>query len=732
MLEWTNGDKHPDASACRLKISLATAASRQQMPVPWNENEQYKTYLRCLSLISADCRLQLEEEKYFLDGLDHTENEVLNRLSVIKAAERPRSKELVVEVSFRKSETSQCFDALVDDTCLKSGNTAVAGGSLSLSSYTPPADGFGTGSLRYLNQLVGKNELSLTGISVSGILGTSSSSSFCGFVLCYELLCGHLRLKILEGDSPKYLGNMLFRALPLKETLQRGILCSILRVLLRNPEVGDELPGYFSEFMKNKEAHDSKTPTGFFGQVQGMFQGSFDSAKQNAAFLESVCKVLLEKNKARPLIGPFQSNSYIPSTTIRILFEGADFSEARNVCYLISGLTIPDKAKISCSERHFSPVDLGDGLKFESDAVFALSSAPLKSIGLEKYIRDIRAIQAPQDPEGGTSDISKLRNDFFALFQIQNSPACLSQNSQGIVDRLARDWDLSRRIEQLKIPNELLGFFEADIKKILVESQQIAEAKARIRKLRDALQSLYDADISHSQRCIDALLSTTRTASSDSDSLPKALFSLAHHAGQAPCCSFEFFAGLILDKDFDTRLTEINPFLNPNLVVSLENLLVGALLCLSRAGLAARGLAMTTEVNDFLERLSNRSETDRASLFDDLSLKCTALAELLATRRGYTKVEAGGKATYDPRFLLFEFTSNVILRDAQIALINRFVAAFQAGGSLCHQLIMGAGKTTVIAPLLSLILGTSSRLVVQVPRDILMVFRSKELFFDNT
>lgn len=34
-LRLLNDDQHPDAHACRLKISLATLASRDKMPVDW-------------------------------------------------------------------------------------------------------------------------------------------------------------------------------------------------------------------------------------------------------------------------------------------------------------------------------------------------------------------------------------------------------------------------------------------------------------------------------------------------------------------------------------------------------------------------------------------------------------------------------------------------------------------------------------------------------------------------
>lgn len=44
-------------------------------------------------------------------------------------------------------------------------------------------------------------------------------------------------------------------------------------------------------------------------------------------------------------------------------------------------------------------------------------------------------------------------------------------------------------------------------------------------------------------------------------------------------------------------------------------------------------------------------------------------------------------------------------------LIETLMSAVQNGQSMCHQMLMGEGKTTVIGPLLSMLLadGTSSR-----------------------
>lgn len=58
----------------------------------------------------------------------------------------------------------------------------------------------------------------------------------------------------------------------------------------------------------------------------------------------------------------------------------------------------------------------------------------------------------------------------------------------------------------------------------------------------------------------------------------------------------------------------------------------------------------------------------------------------------------------------------------QVALVEKFVRTAKSGGSICHQMIMGAGKTTVICPLLALMLGDGRSLVVEVVPQALVDF----------
>lgn len=78
--------------------------------------------------------------------------------------------------------------------------------------------------------------------------------------------------------------------------------------------------------------------------------------------------------------------------------------------------------------------------------------------------------------------------------------------------------------------------------------------------------------------------------------------------------------------------------------------------------------------------------------------------------------------TYDPRFLLFEFTWNILLRSSQVAMVRQYVSTIRSGGSMVKQMIMGAGKTTVVCPLLTLMLGDGETLVLQVVPPALLDF----------
>ncbi len=55
-------------------------------------------------------------------------------------------------------------------------------------------------------------------------------------------------------------------------------------------------------------------------------------------------------------------------------------------------------------------------------------------------------------------------------------------------------------------------------------------------------------------------------------------------------------------------------------------------------------------------------------------------------------------------------------------LVRRLLGDMTEGRSVCHQMIMGAGKTTVVGPLLALLLANSKSLIFEVVPPALLDF----------
>ena len=84
---------------------------------------------------------------------------------------------------------------------------------------------------------------------------------------------------------------------------------------------------------------------------------------------------------------------------------------------------------------------------------------------------------------------------------------------------------------------------------------------------------------------------------------------------------------------------------------------------------------------------------------------------------------------FDPRFLIFEFTWNILLRRKQVGIVEMFVQTLKQGRSKVKQMIMGAGKTPVVAPLLALMLADGQSLVLSVVPQALLEMSRKRMTF---
>lgn len=102
------------------------------------------------------------------------------------------------------------------------------------------------------------------------------------------------------------------------------------------------------------------------------------------------------------------------------------------------------------------------------------------------------------------------------------------------------------------------------------------------------------------------------------------------------------------------------------------------------------------------------------------------IAGTIKLSRHYLITDADGTLLYDPRYLVFEFVWNIQLRQKQVEIVNNFRHQVQIGSSRVKQMIMGAGKTSVVAPLLALILADGKSLVLSVvPKALVEMSRTR-------
>ncbi|CAJ1448614.1 unnamed protein product, partial [Effrenium voratum] len=143
-----------------------------------------------------------------------------------------------------------------------------------------------------------------------------------------------------------------------------------------------------------------------------------------------------------------------------------------------------------------------------------------------------------------------------------------------------------------------------------------------------------------------------------------------------------------------------------------------AMLRAVRVVLANGSLAEARDLQKMLKKAIGTEGKLPNDLLVGLSEKGEVLARRLDAKRHYVSKDL----SYDPHFLVFEFSDNKMLHERQVAIISDFQKTVEGGSSGVKQMIMGAGKTTVVSPLLSMLLADGKRLVSLVVPSALLEF----------
>ncbi|CAJ1380920.1 unnamed protein product [Effrenium voratum] len=202
---------------------------------------------------------------------------------------------------------------------------------------------------------------------------------------------------------------------------------------------------------------------------------------------------------------------------------------------------------------------------------------------------------------------------------------------------------------------------------------------------------------------------------------------LRRRCGTAPRLSFPALVAALMaqEPECSDALCRANEELREQSIRGIFEDVALSLALLVRAGQATRAAEKSEDLEKLKEKtLASRFEQPAKAEELARSQASRALSEELTAKRHHARCSESS-VVFDPRLLVFEFLFDIMLRETQVRTLGAFLKSARAGQAMCHQMIMGDGKTTVIAPLLALILADGSALVCScMPAALLEMSRS--------
>jgi thiol-disulfide isomerase/thioredoxin len=785
-----SADLHPDAHACRLKISLVLLDS--PVSVPWDLTTEMQRYVRKLTHVTAGCRLSHEEELMLLkhcvcDPADskfnpsmHTVFGVLvnkNRRSQLRAKAAGKD-ECSIEVPPTPKGRPWMYEW--DDTGLD-----ISAAELDVL----VANSDFARNYRYQHSMDGVESMielfsNLMQCAKLSNYQTAYALNNGFFLVLYDLFSGRTTMKVFSEDCSASFATMCLSILPDvyrnlgdadggKNDKDRSLLSSLLLTMARKPGLGEFLPQMSAQVDATKGKgqrggerdiaedakvllrcalqdlqHIARADEGNMKRLLARrvdanskkrmfgFGGGFGGGGRNAGFggkgmgfggygygqtfsqLEEIAKAteqklelelgkMVEWPELRNLAGQWREKAGVLQTvsaTNTFRFSLVNVNER---------WVLPRVSDHSCDSRTLSPVDeaiVGNArhLLVTPEQLEAFANAPLSVLGLHDWVVQVA--------KGGAKVEEKLS------FNVQTHPDAQSKVAKDMHERLVRDMKEYADQENASLAT-LCKFLQAPQVILAGDASALTEASTRLDELLRRLEAQRQADMNYVLEALPLVGKVVNAVPIDSlapdEERHRRLFALRQMAGLECKMSLELLFCSVISSKGAGDLRTLNPFMeNPDHVL---NLVVASILHASRVGQVNRSLIEAKELQAELKTLQARlsqpqgRDHDEAKMKETLSRlahKADTLASILNTKRHYMRKGDRG-CVYDPRFLLFEFTWNFVLRKAQIELVHEFLDRVRAGKPMVKQMLMGGGKTTVIGPLLTLMLADGNSLVVQ-------------------
>jgi len=686
--ERTMEDFHPDAHACRLKLCLAVQYCRDTNKVAWENHLEMDRYLAKLRHVSAACRLSYLEELDVLHLCKQGTPLIKNRLAYLKAA---RDSGIDVKLATESPRWGgqpwlklnlQTLDYITQN-----------GTKLSRVHYRPPAN---LANEAFFELLWSENLL---------MDEESGANRQLGYLFLYELATGRITATVDGVNVGSDLADILSRYFHLKlsrwgrEQVDRGeVECSNsthmahLALVLSNRRLPwPVIPSDNRSKVSMEHGLNLFTPEGRNSNVKAWFDlmdlqfvttmGSDVQATRMAVIREAVDRLRSQPLKVEISVQIEPEDGLRASGELKILSDQPEF---------------PVASDTSCVLVRIHPT-----IGLTPEGLQHLATRPLGVLGLDKYI-------------SWEANDEKVADDL--VFDVSTHPSARTVVARDMLERLRQDVaGFAATTNNSKVPrvvylskNQIEAFKMAP-----VSGEQLQPLFAVLNELTTALHELRRAD----REFVGVAMARAVQGTDEVEGVavePRAcVFWLQRFSDLRNHISMDFLTQCLMSSRAIEDIKAINPFAG-NIPEAL-NLVATILLHVNRIAHANRALGAVRQLEKGLRGLtaSNLENKNLEMVIDHIIQASDALAEALVTERHYA-VFKNGAVELDPRFLVFEYIFDLSLRRRQVEMVNWFVSSLRENQSRVQQMIMGAGKTTVVGPLLTLILADGKQLVTQV------------------
>ena len=527
--------------------------------------------------------------------------------------------------------------------------------------------------------------------------GIEVSSSKYGFPLLYDLLTNTVGFKLHPSDRPHNWGRYLFRLLPPSDFNTKSAEMSVLRILAENPSIAGHpsIPKF-------------QIDSGM-AKLKGVFAGK-DAVSRlldqlGAFFKQNGIRNLMHNMEVLP-----DSN---PKSTM-ILNRPESYSQHR--LWVVPRITDYSQSQFHLDIQNCASVNI------PVKQLQAFATKPLAPMGLDKYVAMLSRGQL------GLQQVSPA-----FPFHLGSGKTVQTHCSQATLQRLSTDVMKYANKTNNEVTATLLGFHPSEIVSFHDNPAALKKASEQLNSLIKSLNGAMDFDRKSLWNLMNrALAIATSDERSDKPGAggPNGecnflRFRLGQCSEREPSVWFELLVASILSTTAEHDIRSLNPYMSSTAYKTVSSLTVVAMLTSIRIGQTHRALTSLSKLILLLRGVkSTNKPQQRDRISKEIKLQAAKVATDITNERHFMKVNPQNPnyITFDPRYLVFEFTYSLMLRKSQVILVNKFMDSLRNNRSMCHQMIMGAGKTTVVTPLLALMLADGKQLVTQVVPHALLEF----------